>query len=129
MKENRITIRINEPIQKVFSFVITPPNSTKWIPSIVKEETNEWPVCRGTVYKLHDKTGKTFEVTVKDIEKNEFVEWESEGKNYHCRYSFTSTGDTSTEFTYYEWMDKGELAEPFTLETLKKLKQVMENDI
>ncbi|OGK27646.1 hypothetical protein A3C28_04870 [Candidatus Roizmanbacteria bacterium RIFCSPHIGHO2_02_FULL_39_9] len=129
MKENKLTITICKALPEVFNFVITPPNSIKWIASVVKEETNELPVCIGTIYKLQNKEGESFEVTVKDIKNNELVEWISQDKNYHCRYSFTSTGDTSTEFTYYEWLDKGELAEPFTLETLKKLKQVMENDI
>ena len=124
MKSNRIIILINKPISKVFKFTVTPPNSTLQIDGVVKEEVSEWPVRIGTVYKLTNK-GNISNVIVKHIKKDELVEWISEDDNYHCRYTFKPVKNNKTEFTYYKWVDKGEIDEPFTLKTLNKLKLVI----
>lgn len=126
MKSNKLTIQINKPVHEVFIFTITPPNSTKWIPSVVKEETNEWPVRKGTVYKLQNEKGKFSEVIVVVIKENEVVEWISKDQTYHCRYTFRLIDENISELEYYEWVDTGELDEPFTLEILGKLKHLLE---
>lgn len=126
MKSNKLTVRINKPIHEVFTFTITPPNSTLWITDVLNEETNEWPVKEGTVYTLQTKEGSFSEVTVTDIKNDVFVEWISEDRNYHCRYSFKPINEDVTELEYSEWVDSGELIDPFTLETLQTLKSVLE---
>jgi hypothetical protein len=126
MKSNKLNIRINKSLHEVFLFTITPPNSTKWIPSVMKEETNKWPIKVGTVYKLTNEKGEVSEVAIKDMKENEMVEWVSKDKNYHCRYNFQSINGDNTEFNYYEWVDKGQLGEPFNIEVLNKLKFVLE---
>ena len=126
MKENKLTIRINRSIHEVFKFTITPPNSTRWIPSVIKEEINEWPIRVGTVYKLQNKDNESSEVKVIAIRENGLVEWISKNQNYHCRYTFKSIDKNITELKYYEWVNKGRLEEPFTLEILEKLKQILE---
>ena len=127
MKSNKLTIRINKPSHVIFLFTITPPNSTKWIPSVVKEETSEKFIKKGTIYKLTDEKGAVSEVTVTDIKEDLFVEWISKDNNYHCRYTFLPMENEITEFEYYEWVDAGNLNEPFTLDILQKLKAVLEN--
>ena len=126
MKTNKLIIRIKRPVTDVFLFTITPPNSTLWVKSIVKEETNEWPIRVDTIYKLQKKDGQISEVTVANIKENKLVEWVSLDKNYHCRYAFKSVGKNVTELEYYEWIDKGILEDPFTMGILKKLKLVLE---
>lgn len=127
MKKNELTIVINKPVKQVFRFAITPPNSARWIPGVVKEETSEWPVRVGTVYKLTDKTGSISGVTVVDIKEKKKVEWVSSDGNYHCRYRLKSLSQNITELEYSEWVDKGELEGPFTKEVLSKLKNVLES--
>ena len=127
MKDNRLTIQIKKPIDEVFSFTITPPNSTLWIKSVIKEETNEWPIRIGTVYKLQNKKGEYSEVIVTALKENKFIEWISKDQVYHCRYTFKTIDKNTTELEYYEWVDEGELEEPFTLDVLKKLKFVVED--
>ncbi len=127
MRSNRLTIKINKPVSEVFKFTITPPNSTLWINSIVHEETNEWPVKVGTVYKLQNNKGEYSEVTVTAIKENEFIEWMTKDQKYHCRYIFRPIGKDVSELEYREWVDKGNLAAPFTLATLEKLKKVLES--
>lgn len=126
MKSNKIKIMINKPVGEVFKFTLTPPNSTLWIDGVVEEKTNEWPVRIGTIYKLKNKKGEYSEVTVNSIKENKIIEWIAKGQNYHCRYSFRSLDKNVSELEYSEWVDKGHLEEPFTLEILQKLKEVLE---
>jgi hypothetical protein len=127
MKDNKLTAHIEKPVHEVFNFAITPPNTTHWIPGIIAEETNEWPIQVGTVYKLQNDTGQTFEVIVSDLRPDQLVEW-TKDHNYHCRYSFKLLGENSTELTYYEWVDEGVLDEPFPAENLANFKRMVEQN-
>ncbi len=126
MKDNKLTIRINKSVHEVYLFTITPPNSIRWIDDVIGEETNEWPVRIGTVYELQNNKGENTEVVVENLKEDGFVEWISKNRNYHCRYTFKSINENITELEYYEWVDDGEIKEPFTLEILQKLKSVLE---
>lgn len=125
MQSNRLTIQINKSLHEVFSFTITPPHSTLWIPGVIHEETDEWPVKIGTIYKLLTEKG-SFEVTVAGLKENAMVEWISNDKNFHCRYIYKNLGKDLTELEYFEWVNTGDLDEPFTIEVLQKLKIVVE---
>jgi hypothetical protein len=126
MKENKLVVFINAPIDRVFSFTITPPNSTLWIPGIIEEKTSEWPIQPGSVYKLTNESGENFEVTVEALGINKYIEWISEDLNYHCRYSYKKLNENATELEYLEWVDDGILENPFTTQILEKLKNVLE---
>jgi len=128
MKKNKLKIQINKPVIDVFTFTITPENTKKWINSILEEETNEWPIRIGSLYTHKNKqSGLWNKYTVTDYEEYKVFELTSKDKNYHVRYSYKSIDSNTAELEYYEWVDKGELDEPFTIETLKKLKTVLEN--
>ncbi len=109
MKSNTLTIQISKPVEDVFLFTITPPNSTRWITSINKETTNEWPIRRGTKYQLYNNQGEKFEVIVADIQENELVEWVSKDHNYHCKYTYQVISKNVSKLTYHEWVDNGEI--------------------
>lgn len=126
MKANSLKIQINRPVFDVFTFTITPPNSAKWIPGIVDEVTSEWPIKIGTVYTLTDKDNIKSEVIVGDFEKNTMIEWISKDGNYHCRYTYKSIDGNNTLLKYHEWVDRGQIKEPFTKTILEKLKEVIE---
>jgi hypothetical protein len=127
MQTITITIRINRSVRDVFAFTTTPPNSTLWISSFAKEATSEWPIRVGTIYKLENQQGERSEYTVTALKENELFELVSADNNYHVRYTYRSVDDNSSELAYYEWVDQGELEEPFTAETLEKLKYILEN--
>ena len=131
MKDKKLTIRIHKPVSEVFAFTITPPNSAKWISFIKNEKTNEWPVKVGTIYSTQNDKGEWFDIIIHAIEQDNMFEMISEDKNYHVRYTFKPINNNTTEFEYYEWVDKGKIEdsiEPFTQATLEKLKQVLERN-
>ena len=49
-------------------------------------------------------------------------------RNYHVRYTYKKINNNETEMEYFEWMENGELNKPFIIETLKKLKEVLEKE-
>jgi len=126
MNQNVLTIQINKPVDEVFTFTITPPNSTLWIPGITIEETNDKKIAPGTIYTLGDDNS-TSSIIVSQIKQNEFVEWVTEDGKFHCRYTFNIVDPSTTKLTYYEWVEEGNLKSPFTQDVLEKLKSALEN--
>lgn len=127
MKNNRLVVKINKPSSEVFAFYIDPKNTPLWVDSIVAEQTNEWPIKVGTVYKNQNKTGEWSEYTVTNLKVGQLFELVSRDRNYHVRYTHRDINLGTSELEYYEWVDEGEIKEPFTQDTSKKLKAVVES--
>ena len=127
MRENKISIIINRSASDVFSFTVNPENTPKWITSIQKEETNEYPIKVGTIYKNVDNSGRWTEYVLTALEENRLFELASKEGSYHVRYTYTPANETSSNLEYFEWVDEGELESPFFQGVLEHLKIVMES--
>lgn len=124
MDTNKLTVIISKPIAEVFAFSITPPKAKLWVPGIINETTSEWPAKVGTVYTEYKSNNTSFNIIVADYKENDYIEWMTEDGNYHVRYIFTPIDQNATQLDYVE---TGDVTEPFTQEVLEKLKQVIEN--
>jgi len=125
MKELKLKITINKPAAEVFAFTLNPENTPKWIDFIKEEETNEWPVKLGTIYRNTDGKGEWDEYELTEYDPPRAFTLSRRGPRYHVRYLLTDHG-SSSELEYYEWVDSGEITVPFTMEPLEKLKRIIE---
>lgn len=122
----KLTIQINRPVTEVFQFTLDPNNTPLWVDSIVKEEVNMTPPRVGAIYRNVNKAGVWSEYLVTKYDENKLFEFVASDKNYHVQYTFTSLNSNSCELEYLEWVERGQLDEPFTIGVLQKLKQSME---
>lgn len=125
MGYNRLTVIINKPISQVFAFCITPPKVALWVPGFVNETASEWPPKVGTVYTEYKDDNTSFDIVVTDYKENEYIEWKTEDGKYHVRYTFTKIDESTAELEYVE---TGEVTEPFTQEVLDRLKIAAEKE-
>lgn len=125
MKDNKLTVVIYKPLAEVFAFCITPPKAKLWVPGIINETINEWPVKIGTIYTEYKGENTSFKIIVTDYKENDYIEWKTEDGNYHVRYTFALIDQNTTQLTYVE---TGDVSNPFTQEVLEKLKSAVEQE-
>lgn len=127
MKTNTLTIQLKQSPQEVFEFALDPRNTSQWVNSIVEEQTNEWPIKNGSVYRNKNREGVWNEYVVSDFIQNKQFVFNLQNNHYHCRYVLTPK-ENGTELEYHEWVDDGDLDAPFTLEDLRNLKSALDQD-
>lgn len=127
MKDCRLSIKINKSVSEVFEFTTDPNNTPLWVDSIVHEEVNENPVKLGTIYRNKNKEGVWQEYKVTKFEKDKVFVFSQKNSTYHVKYTFFEIDKNTCELEYYEWVDEGDLDEPFTIDILEKLKNILEN--
>ena len=126
MKELKLKVIINRSSKEVFDFVLNPNNTPIWIDSIVHEETDKWPVKVGGTYRNQNKEKTWSSYKVIAFQKDKMFEFLKDDNNYHVRYTLTDKSNSSCELEYYEWVKKGDLDDPFTIDILYKLKNILE---
>lgn len=122
-----LTISIRKSAAEVFAFLLDPTKSPLWVDGFVREETSEWPVQEGTVYRNLNTEGEWNEYVITSIETNKAFILRARDGNYHVRYTLVPISDTEIELEYYEWVIRGMLEQPFSQGVLEKLKGVLEH--
>lgn len=126
MKELKLTTVIDRPAQEVFAFTLDPKNTPKWIDGIITEKTNETPTKLGTVYKNQGTDGSWNEYVITAYEPNSMFVMSKTDSKYHVKYTLTPLSDSQCELEYFEWVEDGDLEEPFTQDILEELKSILE---
>ena len=127
MKRNKITIVINKSIEVVFEFTTNPKNTHLWIPSIEEEISDKYPPKVGTQYKNRGKGHKWDFYKVVQFTKNKLFFLSDIDGNYFVKYTYRKITDNQTEMEYLEWVENGDLDNPFTEDILQNLKSVLES--
>ena len=126
MKKCELTITINKSTAEVFQFTLNPQNTPLWVDSILEEVTNETPTKIGTIYKNVDKNGLWTKYLVTQYIKDQVFEFAALDHNYHVKYIFTPSTEKGCILKYVEWVEKGDIEIPFTIQILEKLKNILE---
>ena len=79
---------------------------------------------RGEWYKISDEDF----YKVVEFQNNKIFTLSDLDNNYHVKYTYRKINDNQTEMEYFEWMENGDLSNPFTDDIIQKLKSVMESD-
>lgn len=125
MKDNTLKIVINRSASDVLKFTAEPDNTPKWIDSIVHEEVDRRPIGVGTIYRNTNQEGTSTEYEMIEFEPHKTFALQQKDSPYFVRYTFNPIDASTTEFTYHEWMDEGDLEAPFPQSCLDKLKQIL----
>lgn len=126
MNDIKLTIQINKPVSDIFAFTINPKNTPRYVDSIVIEETNEWPVRLGTIYRNKRKNSEWAEYEITEFKENKMFEMSKKDAGLVVRYTFTPIDSNTTELEYYVRMDTGDLDESFIRDIIEKLKIILE---
>ncbi|MFH1751830.1 MAG: SRPBCC family protein [archaeon] len=126
MKSNKITVIINKPIAVVFDFTTDPKNTHLWIPSIQEEVSDEFPPKIGTRYKNRGKNLDWNFYKVVDYQPNRTFTLSDLNRNLYVKYTYKKLGDNQTKMEYFEWVETGELENPFNVGIFQNLKVVLE---
>lgn len=121
MKDVKAVITMSKPIAAVFDFAINPENTPKWIDIIVTEQTNEWPVKLGSIYRNQRTNGEWSEYEVVAFEPNKTFVLQQKQDNFYVGYAFKHAEDGATELEYRIWSEKKELPASLTEDALANL--------
>lgn len=126
MKDNKLTIFIDKPINEVFEYSLESNNVPKWITSIKEEIPSERPVKLGTKLKnigVNSDVWNEYEVI--DFQPPKTFTLKRLNGDYFVRYTCIEK-DNGTEFEYYEWAEKGNLDDLMGMKALEILKKLIE---
>jgi uncharacterized protein YndB with AHSA1/START domain len=127
MKELKLTVIIHKSISEVFEFTTNPDNTHKWIESVTKEVSTEFPPKIGTIYQNFDMNSTMNEYVVTQYIQNKVFQLDATHADYKVKYTYTKIEENITELEYFEWSELDVLYMPFQQEVLDNLKKILES--
>ena len=88
---------------------------------------NPRPAQLGAIFLNINNLDEATSYEVIDIKTPETFTLHEQGGHYSVRYTLIPLGDAKTEFIYHEWVDEGELKDPFGQACMEKLKEILES--
>jgi hypothetical protein len=126
MKENKLTIIINKPINEVFEFTTNPKNTHLRVPFISEEISSEYPPKIGTIYRSCRENDSWSEMKVVEFNNNKKFVISDLDENLFVKYVYHDLDENGTELEYSDWMIDKDFHSPITKDVLEDLKKVME---
>jgi hypothetical protein len=126
MRQLILSILIDRRIDAVFDYLIDPNHSPEWVKEFKEEVASPWPPRVGTVYKNASHDGQWSEYQVEAFKPPRHFGLTNVSSKYHVEYMLSSPSPTATKLVYHEWVEEGELEEPFTIEPLERLRKILE---
>ena len=103
MKDLKLNITINKPVEEVFAFATDSSNISKWYPSIKEEIPAEVPWKLGTKIKNRGEDINNWGYyEVSEFEENKVFTLSQIDSPYSVRYIFIDNG-SSTDMEYYKY--------------------------
>jgi uncharacterized protein YndB with AHSA1/START domain len=126
MRENKVTVIIDKPIDEVFEFTTNPKNTHLWVPFISEEISSEYPPKIGTIYRSCRENDSWSEMKVVEFYNNKKFVISDLDENLFVKYVYRELNENSTELEYSDWMIDKDFHSPITKDVLENLKKVME---
>ncbi len=126
MRENKVTVIIDKPIDEVFEFTTNPKNTHLWVPFISEEISSEYPPKIGTIYRSCRENDSWSEMKVVEFDNNKKFVISDLDENLFVKYVYRELSENSTELEYSDWMIDKDFHSPITKDVLENLKKVME---
>ena len=91
-------------------------------------QANEFPIKIGTIYKNLNNEGIWTEYEVVSLEENKLFQLKQRNSSYCVRYDYQSISADITKLIYTEWVEEGNIKNPFKQEVLEELKKIIEQN-
>lgn len=127
MHTNTLTVEVNVPIEELFKYITEPWNAHMWMDNVVAQDCDHWPPEVGvSKYRNKGEDGVWTSYVLTAYEPNTLFELTREDGILAVRYTYVALGENRTELTYHEWVNEGDIENPFPQAALDKLKKVLE---
>ncbi len=128
MKKNTLSLIIERPVDEVFAYTTDPNNTPKWYDDIKEEKVDTSPIGLHTQYSNRGYSDDTWStLTVVEYHQDKTFTLKDNNSTYHVQYVYESIDDTKTRLTYTEWVENGELSNPFDQLSFNRLKGILES--
>lgn len=132
MKENLLSIKIDVSARDLYLFTINPNNTNKWI-DLEWEYIDTETIQIWTIYTNYYKNEKNENIyssyVLSNLIENKLFHIKSLSSKLEAIYFYNEISENESILNYYEFnSDWSDLSSPLWINSLIKLKQILENN-